>query len=607
GKKVFAAQIIPYRGAWLEYEIDSTDMMWVRIDKNRKLPLTMFIRALGIDGETMVPGIESVEDMYAIFGADPRIKSTVEHDESVSTAEQRGSSCSVESLREIYRKLRPGEPAQAEAAMTLIHNFFFDPKRYDLAPVGRYKYDRKMSIAARLAGRKLTRDIVSEITGEVLFEAGTVLTEKDAGEVEYAAVNEAYVDGGNGEEIKVFSNNTCWPESIIGEDLHDCGVREKVRTALFRSLIEQAGGDIGEIKRLVRENIAELCPRYITKDDIFATINYLLGLKYDIGSVDDIDHLGNRRIRSVGEQLQNQMRIGFTRMNKSVSEKLNLQDSDKLNPAHIINTRPMLSVVREFFGSSQLSQFMDQANPLSELTHKRRLSALGPGGLSRDRASFDVRDVHYTHYGRMCPIETPEGPNIGLISYLATYAKISDYGFIEAPYRRVLHEKAEDGSVVTRVTDEIVYMTADYEDRFVIAQANEPIDENGRFINAKVTAHDRGEFKEYDPSDIDYMDVSPKMVVSAATAMIPFLENDDNSRALMGSNMQTQAFPMMGTDSQIVGTFMEYKVAVDSGVTVICRRSGRVTYVDASRIVVLSDEGESDVYRIIKFKRTNQG
>ncbi len=611
GKKTYAAQIIPYRGAWLEYEIDSSDVMWVRIDKNRKLPMTLFIRSLGLipsdDGSDPAPGIDSYADIAAIFGDDPRIKSTLERDESVSNAEQRGSNASIESLREIYRKLRPGEPVQVDAAMMLIRNYFFDPKRYDIAPVGRYKYDKKLSIAARLTGKVIARDIVSDRTGEVLFEAGRLLTEEDALAVEHAAVNEAYVRAEDGTEVKVFSNYTCWPEDIVGEDLRDCGVREKVRSALFFELIEKAGGDIDTLKQLVRENIAELCPKYITRDDIFATINYMLGLKYDIGCTDDIDHLGNRRIRSVGEQLQNQMRIGFTRMNKAVAERMNIQDNEKLTPLALINTRPMLSVVREFFGSSQLSQFMDQANPLSELTHKRRLSALGPGGLSRDRASFDVRDVHYTHYGRMCPIETPEGPNIGLISYLSTYAKISEYGFIEAPYRRVVHETAADGSVITHVSDEIEYMTADLEDRYVIAQANEPIDENGRFVNARVTAHDRGEFKEYLPSEIDFMDVSPKMVVSAATAMIPFLENDDNSRALMGSNMQKQAVPLMVTDSPIVGTGMEYKVAVDSGVTVICRRSGKVTYVDAAKIVVLSDEGTSDVYNIIKFKRTNQG
>ena len=610
GKRIYTSQIIPYRGAWLEYEVDGSDMLYVRIDKTRKVPMTMFIRALGVEGdkpENFRPTLESLDDIMEIFGKDERLKITNAKDEALAAASQTGRAVSIESLREIYKKLRPGEPAQPEAAKVLLHNYFFDAKRYDIAPVGRYKYDRKLSIAARLNGKKITEDIVSPLTGEVLFEAGKILNEEEALEVEYNAVNEAFVDDGNGNSYKIFSNNTCWPEKIIGEDLHDCGVREKVRTVLFNKLIEEAGGDVDALKELVRENIDELCPRYITKDDIFATINYFLGLKYEIGTTDDIDHLGNRRIRSVGEQLQNQMRIGFTRVNKSVTEKMSLQEPDKLDPKSVINNRPIISVIREFFGSSQLSQFMDQANPLSELTHKRRLSALGPGGLSRDRASFDVRDVHYTHYGRMCPIETPEGPNIGLISYLATYAKISDYGFIEAPYRKVVHEKAADGSVSSHVSDEIVYMTADYEDRFVIAQANEPIDENGRFINAKVTAHDRGEFKEYDPSEIDFMDVSPKMVVSAATAMIPFLENDDNSRALMGSNMQKQAVPLMVTDSPIVGTGMEYKVAVDSGVTLLAKRPGVVGYVDSSKIVVNSDEGGADSYKLTKFKRTNQG
>ncbi len=611
GKKTFTAQIIPYRGAWLEYEIDSNDIMWVRIDKTRKLPMTLFIRALGIsvDPETgeYSCAIETPEDFEKLFGKDPRIDATIARDETAEWARNRGSNCSIESLREIYRKLRPGEPVQNDAARTLLNNFFFDPKRYDIAPVGRYKFDKKMGLAVRIRNRKAAADIVNPFTGEVMFGEGHLITPDDAAAIEDAAVNEVFVYADNGAAVKVISNNTCWPGKILGDDLHDCGIREKVRTDVLRQIMEGCEGDIDKIKTAVRGRIADLCPKHITVDDIFATINYMLGLQYDIGCVDDIDHLGNRRIRSVGEQLQNQVRIGFARMDKVIRERMTTQDSEKLTPQALINIRPVTTAIREFFGSSQLSQFMDQANPLSELTHKRRLSALGPGGLSRDRASFDVRDVHYTHYGRMCPIETPEGPNIGLISYLATFARISDYGFIEAPYRKVLHEKLPDGTVKSTVTDEIEYMTADVEDNYVIAQANEPIDGNGHFVNAKVTAHDRGDFKEYDPAEIDYMDVSPKMVVSAATAMIPFLENDDNSRALMGSNMQKQAVPLMVTDSPIVGTGMEYKVALDSGVTVLARSGGVVEHVETSRIIVLNDEGKRDVYDLIKFKRTNQG
>ncbi|MGN1047886.1 MAG: DNA-directed RNA polymerase subunit beta, partial [Eubacteriales bacterium] len=406
---------------------------------------------------------------------------------------------------------------------------------------------------------------------------------------------------------KVFSNNTIEPEYLLGFDLRDCGIKEKVRTPVLLEIMESCGGDVDAIKEAAKARIAELCPKHITKDDIFATINYLLGLSHDVGSVDDIDHLGNRRIRSVGEQLQNQMRIGFTRMDKIIKERMTTQDNEKLTPQALINIRPVVTAIREFFGSSQLSQFMDQTNPLAELTHKRRLSALGPGGLSRDRASFDVRDVHYTHYGRMCPIETPEGPNIGLISYLATYARISDYGFIEAPYRVVRHEKNENGEIESYVTDEVIYMTADVEDRYLIAQANEPIDENGKFINKKVTARDKADFIEIEASKVDLIDVSPKMVVSVATAMIPFLENDDNTRALMGSNMQKQAVPLMVTESPIVGTGMEYQAACDSGVAVLAKNPGVVESVDADTIVVRTEDGAKDVYKLIKFKRTNQG
>ncbi len=591
GKTTYNATIIPYRGAWLEYETDINGVMYVRIDKNRKLPLTMFIRALGI---------ESREDIYAMFGEEENLAITFEKDESEMLAQHNNSTVGVEALKEIYKKLRPGEPALVESAQTLINNFFFNPKRYDIAPVGRYKYDKKVALHSRIRGHVLAQTVVSPLTGEVLFEEGTLLDNAMAKAIENAAVNEVSIKLENGDVVKVFSNNTIYPEHILGFGLEDCGVTEKARIPVLLEILEASGGDVDTIKAMAKERIAELCPKHITKDDIFASINYILNLTHGVGKVDDIDHLGNRRIRSVGEQLQNQLRIGFTRMDKIIKERMTTQDNEKLTPQALINIRPITTVIREFFGSSQLSQFMDQNNPLAELTHKRRLSALGPGGLSRDRASFDVRDVHYTHYGRMCPIETPEGPNIGLISYLTTYAKINDYGFIEAPFRKIDKENA-------RVTDEVVYMTADVEDNFVVVPANEPIDENGYFINKRVTARDKGEFIEIDANKVDFMDVSPKMVVSAATAMIPFLENDDNSRALMGSNMQKQAVPLMVTDSPIVGTGMEYRAAVDSGVVVISEKAGVVEKVDATKIVVVHDDGTKSVYDLIKFKRTNQG
>jgi DNA-directed RNA polymerase subunit beta len=596
GKKTYAATIIPYRGAWLEYEIDANGVVYVRIDKNRKLPITVFIRALGV---------ESREDIFGMFGEDDRLAITLEKDECEELALRNRSTIGVEALKEIYKRLRPGEPPLVESAQMLINSFFFDPRRYDIAPVGRYKYDKKLALTPRIKNRRLAKDVISPITGELLCEAGQVITPKMADTIEQNAVNEVYILLDNGDTVKVFSNNTVDPYYILGFDLKDCGVSEKARTPVLLEILEASGGDREKIRALARERIAELCPKHITKDDIFASIGYLLNLAHEIGHVDDIDHLGNRRIRSVGEQLQNQMRIGFARMEKIIRERmttLSSQENEKITPQSLINIRPVVTAVREFFGSSQLSQFMDQANPLSELTHKRRLSALGPGGLSRERASFDVRDVHYTHYGRMCPIETPEGPNIGLISYLATYARINKYGFIEAPYRRVEH--LPDGR--SRVTDEVVYMTADVEDNYIIAQANEPLDEEGFFINSRVTARDRNEFVEVEPSKVDFIDVSPKMVVSVATAMIPFLENDDNSRALMGSNMQKQAVPLLTTETPIVGTGMEYKAAMDSRVIVIAKNSGVVEKVDADRIVI-SHGDQKDVYDLIKFKRTNQG
>ncbi len=599
GKRTYATQIIPYRGAWLEYETDINGVMYVRIDKNRKLPLTMFIRALGI---------ESREDIFAMFGEDDHLLATLEKDESEALADRDHSTVGVEALKEIYKKLRPGEPPLVESAQTLINNYFFDAKRYDIAPVGRFRFDKKMAIGPRIANHRLAEDVVSPITGEVLYEAGTVLNEEMALRVQYAAVNEVTLQLDNGDKLRVVSNNTIEPEHLLGFDLKDCGVNEKVRTAVMMEIMQECGGDVDAIKAMAKARIAELCPKHITKDDIFASISYMIGLMHDVGQYDDIDHLGNRRIRSVGEQLQNALRIGFARMDKIVKERMTTQDSEKLTPQALINIRPVTTAIREFFGSSQLSQFMDQNNPLAELTHKRRLSALGPGGLSRDRASFDVRDVHYTHYGRMCPIETPEGPNIGLISYLTTYARISDYGFIEAPYRRVKHVTDEaTGEVRNYVTDEVEYMTADVEDAYIIAQANEPVSEDGELLNKTVTARDRAEIIEIDASKIDFMDVSPKMVVSVATASIPFLENDDNSRALMGSNMQKQAVPLMVTDSPIVATGMEYKAAVDSGVVIVAKNAGRVERVDADKIVVACEDGTKDVYELIKFKRTNQG
>ena len=599
GKRTYATQIIPYRGAWLEYETDINGVMYVRIDKNRKLPLTMFIRALGI---------ESREDIFAMFGEDDHLLATLEKDESEMLADRDHSTVGVEALKEIYKKLRPGEPPLVESAQTLINNYFFDPKRYDIAPVGRFRFDKKMAIGPRIANHRLAEDVVSPITGEVLFEAGTVLTADMALQVQYAAVNEVTLQLDNGDKLRVISNNTIEPEHLLGINLKDCGVNEKVRTAVMLEIMQECGGDIDAIKAMAKARIAELCPKHITKDDIFASISYMIGLMHDVGQYDDIDHLGNRRIRSVGEQLQNALRIGFARMDKIVKERMTTQDNEKLTPQALINIRPVTTAIREFFGSSQLSQFMDQNNPLAELTHKRRLSALGPGGLSRDRASFDVRDVHYTHYGRMCPIETPEGPNIGLISYLTTYARISDYGFIEAPYRRVKHVLDEaTGEVKNYVTDEVEYMTADIEDSYIIAQANEPVAEDGQLVNKTVTARDRAEIIEIDASKVDFMDVSPKMVVSVATASIPFLENDDNSRALMGSNMQKQAVPLMVTDSPIVATGMEYKAAIDSGVVIVAKNAGRVERVDADKIVIVCEDGTKDVYELIKFKRTNQG
>ena len=608
GKDTYSVQVIPYRGAWLEYEVDASGVIYVRIDKTRKLPLTVFLRALMF---CSMDGKDTRDDIFELFGEDAALVATFDRDETEVLSAHSGSPFGVEALKEIYKKLRPGEPATQEAAQTQIHNYFFDCKRYDIASVGRYKFDKKLALHSRIRGRKLAEAVVSPLTGELLFEAGAILSLEDAYAIEDAAVNSVKIELDNGKVIKVFSNNTIFPDRILGYDLKDCGVNEKASIPVLLELLEQYGDDKDALKAAAKERIADLCPKCLTYDDVFASINYMLNFMNGVGEKDDIDHLGNRRIRSVGEQLQNQLRIGFTRMDKIIKERMTIQDGEKLTPAALINIKPVTTVVREFFASSQLSQFMDQNNPLAELTHKRRLSALGPGGLSRDRASLDVRDVHYTHYGRMCPIETPEGPNIGLISYLTTYAKINDYGFIEAPFRRIDKETG-------RVTDEVVYMTADKEDNYVIVPANEPIDENGAFVHDRVTARDKGEFVERAPSEVDFMDVSPKMVVSVATAMIPFLENDDNSRALMGSNMQKQAVPLMVTDSPIVGTGMEYQAAVDSGVVIVAKYSGTVERVDATKIVILSDRAAAEngpddmlpakeTYELVKFKKTNQG
>ena len=590
GKPIYSAQVIPYRGAWIEYETDMNDIMYVRIDKNRKMPLTIFIRALGF---------ETDEEIIELLGDDHCLREKLAKDEMQSEALKYNTSAVDESLKEIYKRLRPGDPPLVESAQVLINNLFFDPKRYDLAAVGRYKYDGKMDLESRLRGQLLARPAVNLITGELIGNEGDIIDDEMLAEFRAGAVNEAYIQI-DGAELKLLSNGMVYPEAILGYSLEDIGLRHKVRYSVLSEIIAAVGTEEGDVKAEAKKRFSELAPKNITRDDILASVSYMIGLFHGVGEKDDIDHLGNRRLRCVGELLQNQLRIGFARMDKIVKERMTVHDSESITPEALINIRPVVTAIREFFGSSPLSQFMDQNNPLAELTHKRRLSALGPGGISRDRASFEVRDVHYTHYGRMCPIETPEGPNIGLISYLSTYASINDYGFIEAPYRRVDKEKG----IVTR---EVEYMTADTEDNYIVAQANEPLDEEGHFINKKVTARHRAEIIEIDASRVDYMDVSPKMVVSVATACIPFLENDDNSRALMGSNMQKQAVPLMVTDSPIVGTGMEYKAAVDSGVVVCAKRNGTVERVTADDITIRAEDGTKDVYHLIKFKRSNQG
>ncbi len=589
GIELFSSTINPNRGAWLEYETDINDVYYVRIDKNRKIFITTFIRALGL-------GTDAESREFA--GNDERIDATIERDETKNQGE---------ALMEVFKRLRPGEPVTLESAQQLLDNLFFDPRRYDISRVGRYKYNKKLAIAARLAGCKLAEPVIAPLTGEILAEAGEVVTKAKAKEIERAGVMVAVADV-EGKKVKIISNGMVdpmdyVPEGVTKEELLEAGINEKVRFQIITEIVDECGDDKEALLEQLRLRHDDLIPNHIIIDDIFSSINYINCLANKIGTTDDIDHLGNRRIRCVGELLQNQFRIGLSRMERVVRERMTLQAQEKeenITPQALINIRPVMMAIKEFFGSSPLSQFMDQINPLAELTHKRRLSALGPGGLSRDRAGFEVRDVHYSHYGRMCPIETPEGSNVGLISYLATFARINEYGFIEAPFRKV--DKATG-----RVTDEVEYMTADVEDDYIVAQANEPLDENGMFVHERVNARHRDGFLEIDRMKVDYMDVSPKMVVSVATSMIPFLENDDANRALMGSNMQKQAVPLLKTESPIVGTGMEYKAAVDSGVVVLAKHSGRVTKVDAEQIEILSDENILDHYDIIKFMRSNQG
>ncbi len=600
GKKLFTSTVIPNRGAWLEYETDANDIFYVRIDKNRKIPITTFIRALlrmqddkaTLTGDGLTEKYGTDQEIYEIFGEDERLVKTIQDKDSTKNGE--------EGLLEVYRKLRPGEPPTVESAVTHLQNLFFDARRYDLSRVGRYKYNKKLGIAFRIAGKTIAEPVANPMTGELMANVGDILTIDQALEVERAGVSKVKLSVDD-REFYVISNGMVDIKDFVDFDCAEYGINEKVRFVVLKEILEQ-NEDEESLREAIRTNVDSLIPKHIIKDDIFASINYINNLCYEVGNTDDIDHLGNRRIRSVGELLQNQFRIGFSRMERVIRERMTIQaqDTDVITPQALVNIRPVVAAIKEFFGSSPLSQFMDQTNPLAELTHKRRLSALGPGGLSRDRAGFEVRDVHYSHYGRMCPIETPEGPNIGLISYLPTFARINEYGFIEAPYRRV-------DKTTHKVLDEVVYMTADMEDNYVVAQANEPLDEDGRLARTRVNARFRDEILEVERDRADFMDVSPKMVVSVATAMIPFLENDDANRALMGSNMQRQAVPLLKTESPIVGTGMEYKAAVDSGVTVVSKHDGVVEKVSANEILIRTDEGSLETYKILKFMRSNQG
>ena len=591
GKKLFTATMNPNRGAWLEYETDSNDVFYVRIDKNRKLPVTTLVRALGLGTDAQI---------LDYFGEDERILATLEKDVTKNEAE---------GLIECYKKLRPGEPPTVESAQNQIDMLFFDPRRYDLSKFGRYKMNRKLSLARRIEYFTAAENVIAPLTCEILITAGEQITREKALEADKAGVSVVWLDV-EGKKVKVVTNGCVDAQPFFSFDVTECGINERCNFAQIRQILDETDGDVEKQKQLLEERHDQLICRTVTVDDIFSSINYLNGLDHGVGVTDDIDHLGNRRIRSVGELLQNQFRIGFSRMERVIRERMTLQaqDADGATPASLINIRPVVAAVKEFFGSSPLSQFMDQNNPLAELTHKRRLSALGPGGLSRDRAGFEVRDVHYSHYGRMCPIETPEGPNIGLISYLATFAKINKYGFVEAPYRKVKKTFDDEGNLIDEVvTDEVVYMTADVEDEYVVAQANEPLDETGHFMKARVNARRRDDILEIEREKVDYMDVSPKMVVSVATAMIPFLENDDANRALMGSNMQRQAVPLMVTQQPIVATGMEYKAACDSGVCVLAKHDGVVERVDADKVIIRTSKTTTDEYELIKFMRSNQG
>ena len=596
---VYAATVIPYHGAWLEYETDAADVFNVRIDKNRRLPITWFLKAMGkYNADNPATWLSCVSDMSSGAVTNERLKEIFGDDERM-TATLDKDTCTTrdECLIEIYRKLRPGDPPTVESAEALLDGLFYDRRRYEISNVGRYKFNKKLSLFPRIAGFTLAMPVADPLTGEIIAEAGEVVTRAKAREIADAGVIDVMLDL-EGKKVRVFSNGMVDISRYVDFDPAELGIKERVRGVVLRQLCEQYQGDA--LKTAVRENIDVLIPKHIVADDIFASVNYLNCLACGIGEADDIDHLGNRRVRCVGELLQNQFRIGFSRMERVIRERMTLQDLDIVTPQSLINIRPVTAAIKEFFGSSPLSQFMDQTNPLSELTHKRRMSALGPGGLSRERASFDVRDVHYSHYGRLCPIETPEGPNIGLISYLASYARANEYGFLVAPYRKV-----EKGTC--RVTDQVDYMTADQEDQFTVAQASEPVDENGVFINERITCRHRNDTVEVNREDVDYVDISPKMMVSIATAMIPFLENDDANRALMGANMQRQAVPLMTTQAPIVATGIEHKCAVDSGVCVLAEGDGVVSRVDANYVTVRYDAGEVKDYKLIKFSRSNQG
>ena len=585
GKELYSSTVIPNRGAWLEYETDSNDVFYVRVDRTRKVPITVLIRALGIGTNA---------EIIDLFGEEPKILASFGKD----TAENY-----QEGLLELYKKIRPGEPLAVDSAESLITSMFFDPRRYDLAKVGRYKFNKKLALKNRIKGQKVAEDVVNELTGEIVAEKGTLITAEIADAIQNSGAPFVWVEGEvESRNIKILSNMMVDLQAVVDIDPEEVGVTEQVYYPVLAGLLEESAGDVEELKSLIKRDIHDLIPKHITKEDILASINYNIHLEYRMGNDDDIDHLGNRRIRAVGELLQNQYRIGLSRLERVVRERMTTQDQDGVSPQSLINIKPVTAAVKEFFGSSQLSQFMDQNNPLGELTHKRRLSALGPGGLSRDRAGFEVRDVHYSHYGRMCPIETPEGPNIGLINSLATYARINEYGFIEAPYRKI--DKTDPMNPI--VTEDVVYMTADEEDNYHVAQANTPLDEEGHFLHKNVSGRYREETQEYERSKFDYMDVSPQMVFSVATALIPFLENDDANRALMGSNMQRQAVPLLTTEAPAVGTGMEVKAAVDSGVCMVAERAGVVESSTSTSITIKHDDGTKKTYKLTKFLRSNQ-